>query len=110
MNRVKSAYMETTPIISDTLKSWKATMDASGRVLLPAELRKKIGATPGSDLTWVHSEDGLKLQTLDAILKDVREHFCSLGSPEEIWSEELIAERKIEAAREEAQWKVEEGE
>jgi len=86
--------------ISQDAKIWHTTVDMSGRVLLPAELRQSIHAMPGSELVWTTTDDGVKLQKLDVLLASIQDYFSGLSPADELWSEELIAERRDEAARE----------
>ena len=86
--------------ISQNAKVWHTTVDTSGRVLLPAELRQTIHADPGTELVWTQANDGVKLQKLDVLLSSIQEYFSSLAPADELWSDELVAERRDEAARE----------
>ena len=86
--------------ISRDSKVWHATVDSSGRVLLPAELRQTIHATPGTELVWTVTDDGVKLQNLSELLASIQEYFIGLSPADDLWSEELIIERRDEAGRE----------
>ncbi len=86
--------------ISQDSKVWHATVDSSGRILLPAELRQTIHASPGTELVWTMSDSGLQLQNLEELLSSIQDYFVSLSPKNEIWSEELINERRDEADRE----------
>ena len=81
-------------------ESWHATLDASGRLLLPAELREAINAEAGTNFVWTLSDEELKVQTLEQTVKLAQEYFLNLDDPENVWSEELIAERRAEADNE----------
>ncbi|MGE3979225.1 MAG: AbrB/MazE/SpoVT family DNA-binding domain-containing protein [Nitrospira sp.] len=80
--------------------TWHTFVDKSGRVLLPAPLRRALNADPGTELVWTMSRDGVKLQHFDQVLTSIQEYFTSLGPQEEVWSDELIRERREEAERE----------
>ena len=81
-------------------QSWHATLDASGRLLLPAELREAINAEAGTNFVWTLSDQELKVQTLKQTVKLAQEYFLNLDDPKNVWSEELIANRRAEACNE----------
>ena len=81
-------------------KTWHATVDKSGRVLLPAELRQLMRATPGTQLVWMRSGDGVKLQPFDDVLTSVQQYFQGLSPADESWSDEMLRERRDEPSRE----------
>lgn len=63
-------------------KIWKASIDSSGSVRLPVELRRLLEIRPGSGQTWSRDESGIHLPTGDKALKDTEDHFSSFESPE----------------------------
>ena len=70
-----------------------------GRVLIPAAVRRAAGIQPGTSLV-VRVEDGrVVLIPRDAIKRRLREMFADV---EGSMADELIAERREEAAREAA--------
>lgn len=71
--------------------------DAQGRALVPKPLRDAMGITNGDEvIAWI--EDGrLVLESRDALLARVQARYEDV---EGSLSEELIAERQEEAARE----------
>ncbi len=79
---------------------YPATVDKSGRVLLPVELRRPMNIDHESNLTWVKDETGLHLRTFDETMAEIQDYFMALSPPENVWSEKLIAERKRETATE----------
>lgn len=80
----------------------KVRVGEQGRVVIPAELRKALGIKPGETLV-ARVEDGrLVLEPQAAILARVRSWFA--GTPPGVsLVDELIAERREEARREEAE-------
>lgn len=84
-------------------RTWHGTVDTSGRVQLPAELRHAKGIVPGIEVVWVEGEKGLELRTFDSVLSEIQDYFLSLGPADVSWSDELVRERREEAAREEAE-------
>ena len=80
---------------------WHTTVDSSGRVLVPIELRQQLGVMKGSALVWVKSpENGVQLKTFEQSLAAIQDYYMNLSPPDEIWSDELIAVRKREAEHE----------
>lgn len=79
---------------------WHTTIDSSGRVLLPAELRQLANLEPGMSVVWVKDESGLHLKSLAQLLAEIQEYYRSLGPADELWSDALIEQRRIEAAHE----------
>lgn len=84
---------------SDT-RVFQTTVDSSGRVLLPIELRNELHATKGTTLLWVKSPDGLQLRTFEQSLADVQDYYQRLSLAVDIWSEDIIARRKRESSNE----------
>jgi AbrB family looped-hinge helix DNA binding protein len=71
-----------------------------GRIVLPREIRDALGAEEGA--TYVaRVEDGrLVLESRAAILARMQERWRGVAPPEVSLVDELIAERRAEAARE----------
>ena len=71
-----------------------------GRIVIPAAHRKALGVEPGDRMTISFVDGGLRITTQEQALawlqEEVRRHARPGVSP----SEELIAERRREAARE----------
>jgi AbrB family transcriptional regulator, stage V sporulation protein T len=80
---------------------YTAKVDSAGRVLIPAELRHQLGIRPGGTLSMIPGTSGrLVLEPRASVVKEAQEYFRSLGPTHEVWSDELIAERRREARRE----------
>lgn len=76
-------------------------VDKAGRVVIPAEIREKAHLQPGSTVTITAAPSGrIVLEPTLSILREAHEYFQSLGSADEVWSDELLAERRREARRE----------
>lgn len=86
--------------MTQSSKVWNATLDASGRVLVPAEIRRELNVTPGSSLIWVKTDQGLQLKSYEESLADIQRYYTSLAPSEDVWSDKLIERRRIEALRE----------
>jgi AbrB family looped-hinge helix DNA binding protein len=70
-------------------------------VLIPAEVRKRLGMKPGATVTITEGPLGrIVLEPALALLREAQEYFQSLAPASVLWSDELIAERRKEARRE----------
>lgn len=82
-------------------ETWSIEMDDRGRLVVPKGLREKHGWEAGSTLIVVESERGVTLierqRALDLIYEQLQ------ASHPESMVDELIAERRAEAAREDAE-------
>lgn len=81
-------------------KSWPSQIDASGRVLIPAETRQALGLDRGTEVVIETYGDSLRILTLEQFTKEVQALFGSTGPGDPLLSDQLIAERRREAARE----------
>jgi AbrB family looped-hinge helix DNA binding protein len=80
---------------------YKARVDGTGRVLIPAEIRKRAGMKPGATVTITEGPSGrIVLEPALALLREAQEYFQSIAPASVLWSDELIAERRKEARRE----------
>ena len=86
--------------LPENTKTWHTSVDKSGRVLLPAPLRRALHANPGTELIWTMTDDVLRLQPFDKLLSSIQNYFRSLAAEDEVWSDELLAERRKEAVDE----------
>ncbi|MGA2249987.1 AbrB/MazE/SpoVT family DNA-binding domain-containing protein [Terracidiphilus sp.] len=72
----------------------------SGRIVLPAELRKEFGLKPGDRLT-ISSEGGsIRIRNMDMTLKEVRESIIAKRGSLSGILDEFLAEKHEEAQRE----------
>ena len=80
---------------------YKARVDGAGRVLIPAEIRKRAGLKPGAAVTITEGPSGrIVLEPALALLREAQEYFRSIAPSDALWSDELITERRKEARRE----------
>lgn len=78
----------------------RLSVEAGGVVRLPSELLSVLQAKPGSVVIAEIQEDGVKLFSNSAAWDRVRARFRELGiDPKRDLVAELIAERRVEAAR-----------
>jgi AbrB family looped-hinge helix DNA binding protein len=80
---------------------YTAKVDQAGRVVIPVEIRAKAHLQPGATLSITSGPSGrIVLEPTLAVLREAQEYFLSLGSANELWSDEVLAERRLEARRE----------
>lgn len=79
---------------------YKGKVDSAGRVLIPAELRERMDVKPGATVTITAGRGRIVLEARSAAVRAAQNYFRSLAPESEIWSDELIAERRREARRE----------
>jgi AbrB family looped-hinge helix DNA binding protein len=76
-------------------------MDKAGRVVIPVEIREKARLQPGATLTITAGPSGrIVLEPTATILREAQDYFLSLRPADELWSDEVLAERRLEARRE----------
>lgn len=81
--------------------SFAAKMVKGGKVVIPAELRRRHGFTDGATVVFEEGDDGIiRLRSYDEVVREVQVWAQSLGGGSMV--DELIAERRGEAAAEEA--------
>jgi len=84
------------------IPSWPITLSTSGRMIIPKEARDFTGWGQGEELIVCPGEDGgLEIKTLDAFIKQVQHYFADKFGDRNL-VDELIAERREEAASEES--------
>jgi AbrB family looped-hinge helix DNA binding protein len=72
-----------------------------GRVVLPAEFREALGVSVGDSVVIELKDGELRLRSLDAAIKRVQETVRKYVPEGVSLADELIRERREEAAREE---------
>jgi len=73
-------------------------MDKSGRLLIPAAIRERMGWQPGQELIlYVEQPGTIIIRTPDQALDEVQK-FCLTLKPGQSVVESLIADRRAEAA------------
>lgn len=77
------------------------TIDKAGRAVIPARVRKALGIKPGGKMTLLLNEDSIELITPRAALRRAQVYFSQFKKPGVSYVDELIAEKRAEARREE---------
>lgn len=76
-------------------------VDSAGRVLIPAPLRQRLGVQPGAMLSITEGRSGrIVLESRMAAVREAQEYFCGIAPATDVWSDDLIAERREESHRE----------
>jgi len=75
-------------------------MSNGGRVVIPLEVRQALSIKEGDTVLWEMKDGAATLTTREQQLRQVQSLFKGLSSPCECWSDELISDRRAEAARE----------
>ena len=86
---------------SDSFRVYRFQVDSDGRIKLPDDVLKLLDAAPGGMITARYEDGELRLMNIDASVRFVQ----SLAAPyiklgEGNWSDQLVAERRAEAERE----------
>ena len=82
------------------MNSIKVRIAEGGRVVIPAEYRKALGLHVGDEIIFSLDEDQLRLYTIDTAIRRAQDLVSRYVAPERSLVDELIAERRAEAARE----------
>jgi AbrB family looped-hinge helix DNA binding protein len=92
---------EAAAYVEQDLKPEWLRVGADGRVVIPAAYRKLLGIEAGGPIQ-IRIEDGkMELLSRDEVVRRVQAHFAHLGRKGVSLSDELIADRRAEVAREE---------
>lgn len=76
-------------------------INANGRIVIPAAIRREMGIKPG-DSVLMEVEDGvLRMETHRSRIQRIQSEIARCCKPGLLASDELIAERREEARREE---------
>lgn len=75
-------------------------LDASGRIVIPVEVRQRRNLGDGQTLVVVDDARGLHVKTLDEVVSEAQDYFLNLVPASVSLVDELVAERQAEAARE----------
>jgi AbrB family looped-hinge helix DNA binding protein len=86
------------------MQSQMARMGENGRVVIPVQIREAMGLKPGEALQVSLDEEGLRIQTLRQQIAQAQAVVRKLFGPGRSLSKELIAERRLEAKREEEEF------
>jgi AbrB family looped-hinge helix DNA binding protein len=95
---------ETAPVYGEPDRrpvGFRVTVTDRGRMVLPADVRERLHIKDGDWLTLILEPDGvIRMLTGAVYAQSLRGMFKHLAKPGQSWADELIAERRKEAAKE----------
>lgn len=80
-----------------------ARVDGSGRVVIPADLRERHGIAPGEEVVLDEEPHGIRVRSMEEVLAAIQAECRALVPPSTLVCEELLQERRAEAARDAAE-------
>ena len=86
------------------MQSQMARMGVNGRFVVPAQIRQAVGLRSGEKLEVSLDEEGIHLRTQRQMIARAQAIMRKYASPGRCISDELIAERRLEAKREEEEF------
>jgi AbrB family looped-hinge helix DNA binding protein len=78
-------------------------VEKSGRILIPAAVRRKLDLKEGTEVILRADETGIQIRTREQVLARIRKRLRRYIPEGRLLSEELIEERRAEALREDQQ-------
>jgi AbrB family looped-hinge helix DNA binding protein len=78
-------------------------VERSGRILIPAAIRRRFDLKEGTEVILRVDEDGIQVRTREQALARIRKRLRRYVPEGRLLSEELIQERRAEALRENQQ-------
>jgi len=76
------------------------TLGESGRIVLPAAIRKKFGLKPGDKLTIIDEESSIRILSMKMALDEIRSSIIAQRGSLKGILDEFLQERREEARRE----------
>jgi AbrB family looped-hinge helix DNA binding protein len=80
-----------------------------GRIVIPATLRSELGFRPGDALVLESDGDSLLVRSFEAVIRETQAAFAPYRVDGQSVVDELIAERRAEAAQEEDEMRADRG-
>jgi len=83
------------------METFRVKLDGSGRILLPAKVRKQLKLQQGSIIMASLDGEQIVLKSQAQVIHEVQQYFSQFRKKgDKLWSDELIEERREEARRE----------
>lgn len=79
---------------------FRSRVDSSGRIVLPREVRERMALKVGDGVLLIDDANGVRLETPEQSLREAQAYFSKLAEPGVSVVDELLRERREEAARE----------
>ena len=87
--------MNTESVLSEHVR-----LGADGRLVLPSALRKSVGLNPGDTVVIESDGDSLLVRSYEAVIRETQQFFAQFPAPGGSVVDELITDRRADAARE----------
>lgn len=84
----------------------RTKINANGRIVIPARMRKEMGVKAGDEMLMRMKDGELHVYTLDHAIESFRRELAKHVPPGVSLVDELIRDRRAEAAMEEAETKA----
>jgi AbrB family looped-hinge helix DNA binding protein len=85
--------------VREPVAAYETTVDANGRIVLPAALRHQLGLGPGDDVVLRLEHDGVRVTSRAAAIREAQALVRQHARPGVSLVQELLAWRREEAAR-----------
>ncbi|HEV7509335.1 MAG TPA: AbrB/MazE/SpoVT family DNA-binding domain-containing protein [Thermoanaerobaculia bacterium] len=85
--------------MKEPLASTKVPVGPQGRLVIPSEIRRQLGISPGDVLIALVEDERLVLEKRDVVLQRLRRRFAHIPAGVSL-ADELISERRQESRRE----------
>ena len=82
------------------MPSQRVKIVEGGKLVIPAAFRREMGIAPGDTVVVELDEGELRVRSLSSAIRQVQTRMRELNPDGRLLSEELIADRRAEAARE----------
>ena len=82
--------------------SYRATLGEDGRLVIPAAARRELNLKPGEPLLVESDGESLIVRSYESVLRETQGYFRQFLPDGTSVVDELIADRRAEAARDEA--------
>ena len=79
----------------------RCKINQNGRIVIPAAIRHEMGLRAGETLLMEVEDGVLRIESYSARIRRIQQEFAQYAKPGVLASDELIAERREEARREE---------
>lgn len=76
-------------------------MNAQGRIVIPAEMRRALGFEPGEELVLYEADGGLRVDTPAGVVRRVRDAFARVPAERDLVKELLERRRREQAESDE---------
>ena len=85
--------------MDDKHQVYNIKVDASGRIVLPADARQRNRIAEGDTVTVIEDDSGLHIKTREQLLAEVQAHFAKHVPRGVLLSDEINADRRAEHER-----------